>query len=86
MRRSDVIMAVRRVLLSDWDPIGVCDEPQAQDEYDDYVPDIVRLLREGAGANTLANHLLRIEAEEMCLPSNPERARHAAMKLKQLSA
>jgi hypothetical protein len=29
--------SIRLVLLRDWDPIGVQDVPEAQDEYDSYV-------------------------------------------------
>ena len=36
--------AIRRVLLEVWDPIGIGDEPNAQDEYDGYVGPIFELL------------------------------------------
>ena len=31
---------IRRVLLNVWDPIGVKNEPNAQDEYDGYLGEI----------------------------------------------
>jgi hypothetical protein len=31
-------------LLKEWDPIGVGQIPEAQDEYDSYVPDVYKLL------------------------------------------
>lgn len=34
---------VSEVLHYIWDPIGVADVPEARDEYDDYVPEVVRL-------------------------------------------
>lgn len=30
--------AIAEILLREWDPIGVVDTPEAQDEYDSYVP------------------------------------------------
>ena len=35
---------IRRVLLDVWDPIGVKDEANAQDEYDAYIGDIYEIL------------------------------------------
>ncbi|MCA0316763.1 MAG: hypothetical protein LCH88_01720 [Proteobacteria bacterium] len=86
MNRRDLAAAVRAILPAAWDPIGIRDEPKAQDEYDDYVPGIVRLLCEGAGVDALAEYLLRIETGQMCLPPDQERARRVAVKLTQLSA
>jgi hypothetical protein len=40
------IRSVRRVLLEDWDPIGIRDVPQASDEYDSYVMPIYGILRQ----------------------------------------
>ena len=36
--------AIRRALLIEWDPIGVGQMPEAQDEYDSYVPQIYKML------------------------------------------
>jgi hypothetical protein len=35
---------IRHILLNVWDPIGVRDEPNAQDEYDGYVGKLYELL------------------------------------------
>ncbi len=35
---------IRHVLLHVWDPIGVHDEPNAQDEYDGYIGELYELL------------------------------------------
>jgi hypothetical protein len=59
---------IRQVLLHDWDPIGVADEPQAQDEYDSYVGAIYRLLASRASEQEIADHLGKIETEGMELP------------------
>ena len=40
----DYHAAIREILLRDWDPIGVADVPEAQDEYDSYISQIYGLL------------------------------------------
>ena len=36
--------AIRRILLHDWDPIGVAEVVEAQDEYDGYIGKIHGML------------------------------------------
>ena len=55
------------VLISQWDPVGVNGVPQARDEYDNYVPGVVRLIFERADAAAIAAHLRTIEEERMGL-------------------
>ena len=57
--------AIGEILLREWDPIHVKDEPQAQDEYAGYVGGVYRLLTAGAGPRAVADHLCRVEAEAM---------------------
>ena len=54
---------IRRVLLREWDPIGVKDVPEAQDEYDSYVPDVLRLLARRASARAVFDYLWWLETE-----------------------
>lgn len=72
---------VGRVLLNDWDPIGVRGVAQAQDEYDQYVMPVARMIVAGENASALSNYLLGIETATMGLKGNPERARAVAEKL-----
>jgi len=58
---------IRRVLLNVWDPIGVKDEPSAQDEYDGYLGGLYELLTTGASDETVENHLWQIVAVNMGL-------------------
>jgi hypothetical protein len=47
---------VREVLMREWDPIGVRDAPEAQDEYDSYVGKAyVMLMDEGATVNMIVD-------------------------------
>jgi len=57
------------VLLRDWDPIGVVDVPQAQDEYRGYCRGVYDVAVRTRSARAVAEHLLRVEQESMGLSS-----------------
>jgi hypothetical protein len=61
---------IKRVLLQEWDPIGVGDVPEAQDEYDGYVPDVHRLLMRRASLLEVFDYLWQLETEHMGLRGN----------------
>ncbi len=48
---------IRHVLLAIWDPIGVKDEPNAQDEYDGYIGRLYELLTSNASDAELTEYL-----------------------------
>lgn len=48
---------MRHVLLEVWDPIGVKDEPNAQDEYDSYIGRLYELLVSRAPNSELVDYL-----------------------------
>jgi hypothetical protein len=50
-------VAIRRVFLDVWDPIGVRDEPNAQDEYDGYLGGMFELLMSNAPDAKLKEYL-----------------------------
>ena len=57
---------VREILMQEWDPIGVRDVPQAQDEYDTYVRRVyVMLTDERASSEMITDYLYRIATEYM---------------------
>ena len=58
---------IRRVLLEVWDPIGVRDVPQAQDEYDCCLGEIFRLLTTGGTDDQIADYLWQQASEHMGL-------------------
>jgi hypothetical protein len=61
--RSRLIRAaIRRVFLDVWDPIGIRDEPNAQDEYDRYVGCAFELLVAGATDRQIEEYLIWIVA------------------------
>jgi len=51
--------------MTEWDPIGVNDTPEAADEYDLYIGGVYELLAKGAPQSSVEDHLRRIEVERM---------------------
>jgi hypothetical protein len=68
--------AIRQVFITEWDPIGVMDDPEwPRDEYDSYIGEVYRLLARDEPAEFIARHLCFIEMSKMGLGSLPESAR-----------
>jgi hypothetical protein len=84
IKPADLFENVKRVLMHDWDPIGIRDVPQAQDEYDDYARQIARMLAAGISIADLSKDLLEIETGSMGLPGDSGRANAVARKLWQI--
>jgi hypothetical protein len=61
----EVRRKIRRVLMEQWDPIGVSDTPDAADEYDLYIGDVYELLKRGASAAKIGAYLRGIEVDRM---------------------
>lgn len=53
----EVRRAIRRVFLEVWDPIGIADEPNAQDEYDGYIGRVFELLVLGGSDKEIVEYL-----------------------------
>ena len=65
-RRARLIQReIADVLRRNWDPIGIKDAPEAQDEYDAYVGGVYRLLESGATVKELAAHLIQLETDKL---------------------
>ena len=58
---------IARVLLDVWDPIGIADEPLAQDEYDAYIGPILELLLHRASDEELMDYLYSVVWKSMGL-------------------
>ncbi len=70
-----------RLLLLWWDPIGVMDVPEAQDEYSGYSGTVGRMLYEGATEQELAAFLGGAEGNMGMQPPNAEPNTLVATKL-----
>ena len=91
-RSREIRCHIRRVLMAEWDPIGVSDIPEAADEYDSYIGGVYELLERGASAANICDYLRNIEVDQMEVvdasrqPLLPEAKRNAvALSLKGLS-
>jgi hypothetical protein len=72
---------VRLILLRDWDPIGVSDIPEAQDEYDGYVLQICGMLMRQESRQRLVDHLWWVESEHMGMPGDRRHTEEIADRL-----
>ena len=60
--RTRKLKSELRGLLMAWDPIGVADAPEAQDEYDGYLSPLLHLLHRGASPSEIEPYLSEILA------------------------
>lgn len=58
---------IKKILLHDWDPIGVGQYPEADDEYDAYIPHIRQMIVCGKHAKEICDYLLWLENEQVGL-------------------
>ncbi len=65
-------LEVRNLVMKNWDPIGVDDIPEAQDEYDAYIPVICQLLLNNASRKDLFDYLWELETGHMGLTGNKD--------------
>jgi hypothetical protein len=80
-RAAEIQDSIREILLRDWDPIGIKDEPRAQDEYDLYIGRIYRLLSSNSSEDQVVDCLYRIETERMGFDSRRSGLYPVARKL-----
>jgi hypothetical protein len=76
--------AVRLALLNEWDPIGIKEFFKAADEYDAYVPDVVRLLMAHKSEKEIFNYLWQLETEHMGLEGDRTATLRFASRLMQI--
>jgi hypothetical protein len=72
---------IKKILMEDWDPIGVKDEPNAQSEYDRYAMQVLGLLYQKASNDDLVDYLNAIVANHMGLKPNRQLTQSAVEKL-----
>jgi len=76
--------AIRRVLLNEWDPIGVSEIMEAQDEYDSYVGAVYRMLITRKSKTDIFDYLWWLETEHMGLTGNRRSTEYIAERLAKL--
>jgi hypothetical protein len=70
MKTRSLLSEVKRVLLMDWDPIGIQKIPDAETEYDGYALGIYQLLVESRSVEEVNAHLRWIVVDRMGLDGN----------------
>lgn len=69
---KSAVAAIRAILVNDWDPIGVMDDPEwPRDEYDLYIGELYGFIQRGESVEFVARHLCFIEEAQIGLGSPP---------------
>ncbi|WP_435639944.1 hypothetical protein [Micavibrio aeruginosavorus] len=76
---------IQKILLNEWDPIGIRDIAEAQDEYDSYVPDICEMISSQKTQSEILDFLWNVETEHMGLCGNKKKSEKIAERLFNLS-
>ena len=72
---------VKEILLNDWDPIGIKNDPKAKSEYDTYALRIVGMLFKGINEKELSDYLKEVVEQELGLKVNTESTKIVTQKL-----
>lgn len=75
---------IQNILLKEWDPIGIQEIPEAQDEYDSYIGSIYNLINSRKSASEIFEYLWNIEIKYMGLCGNKKHTEASAMKFAKL--
>ena len=75
-----IYQRIDEILWFDWDPLGINDIAP-RDEYKSYVIDIFDLLKAKADKRTMAQHLFKIETNNMAKGGNFEKCLTIAEKI-----
>ncbi|NJM37872.1 MAG: hypothetical protein HC845_08480 [Akkermansiaceae bacterium] len=70
MNTKALHQAVHSAVLNEWDPIGIRNIPEAQDEYVAYVPRICELLKLPDSRNDVSSYLWWLATEQMGISEN----------------
>jgi len=64
-KSREIRVQIRRILMEEWDPIGVSETPEAADEYDLYIGGVYDLLARGASKADIFAYLRAVEVDRM---------------------
>lgn len=73
--------AIRKILMDEWDPIGVNHIPEAADEYDSYISGVHAMLIRHEPEHKILDHLWNVETENMGLYGNRGRTEEVVKSL-----
>ncbi len=72
---------IKQALLKEWDPIGVGEIPEAQDEYDSYVSGVYKLLITRRPQHEIFDYLWTLETQHMGLTGDRQATERFAERL-----
>lgn len=77
---------VRKILLNEWDPLGVKGFPHAQDQYDEYLHEFTQFVWSDSSLGTIVDRFENLERHRMGLNhSDRSRLQEVAKALKSLN-
>ncbi|MDK1683016.1 hypothetical protein [Acinetobacter terrestris] len=79
-----LLHAIHKILLKEWDPLGIRSIPSMCDEYEDYLPKIFNLICDNADESEIFEYLWRIENKVMEKRGNRQHTLRIASLLKEL--
>jgi hypothetical protein len=81
-RAAEIQDLIRQVLLRDWNPIGVNNDPELADEYDSYIAPVYGILVGSRSEHDLIDLLYRAERDQIgAACESPEQLRPVAQTL-----
>jgi hypothetical protein len=84
--QSGLFNEICKILLTEWDPIGVGASPEAVHEYDGYVSKLLDMIRHKKTEEDIFAYLWWAETENMGLNGEHQKTQEIAHRLAKLSA
>ncbi len=85
MKNKAIVSEIRSILIKNWDRIGIGDNPNLNDEYDDYIGSIMKILTQKPSEEEIIVFLKKIENTEMGINNfDTKHLYHVAIKLKKI--
>lgn len=81
---ATLLHAIHKILLKEWDPLGIRYIPSMCDEYEDYLPKIFMMICDHADESEIFEYLWRVENKIMEKRGNRQHTLRIASLLKDL--
>lgn len=81
---AKLLHAIHNILLKEWDPLGIRRIPSMRDEYDDYLPNIFKLIRDNSSESEIFEYLWWIELKVLEKTGRKEHTLKIAKLLKEI--
>ena len=83
-RDASLLHAIHKILLKDWDPLGIGSRPAMRDEYDEFLPKIFMLIKSEVSESEIFEYLWRLETVVMEKRGNKAHTARIASLLKHI--